>query len=64
MPELLKCPSCQGNLEIEDESRAVIRCAYCGSSVAVRLTCAPNPSRPARRWTGRATFTPLNWMRF
>ena len=36
MPELLRCPSCNANLEIEeDESRAVIRCAYCGSTVAV-----------------------------
>lgn len=35
MPELLKCPSCQGSLEFEEESRAVVRCPYCGSSVAV-----------------------------
>ena len=49
MPELLRCPSCKANLEIEDdESRAIIRCAYCGSTLAVpeHLRAKPQQSLP------------------
>lgn len=63
MPELLKCPSCQGSLEIEEESRAVIRCAYCGSSVAVpeHLRGRPEPVNQPQPLSGlHTTVTVLN----
>lgn len=63
MPELLKCPSCQGSLEFEDESRAVVRCPYCGSSVAVPEHMRAKPAPESSLTTtvtvldGRSTTT-------
>jgi hypothetical protein len=49
MPELLKCPSCQGNLELYEETRATIKCHYCDSTVAVpeHLRAKPEPASKA-----------------
>ena len=64
MPELLKCPSCQGSLEFEDESRAMVRCPYCGSSVAVpeHMRAKPAPVNGLHTTVtvldGRSTTTP------